>query len=414
VDSARDRANPSGLDTPLPNPADPSAPQDAPDESVAAEILPAALPRAVDHDAFVSGDATNPAPGAVVPNDGMPVLAGQLVPRMMPAPKPPLLRPRKVRGGVRLEREVSELVGWAAQRWLRIVEAAASGDVQKEALTAYAETGQTRRIAYLPGRIEAAVQGRADRAYTTMLRVVPFSPEHWDRVVEGLSEGAVYAAKLLAGEMPSNIEEVFAPLGLKLFPMETADISVSCSCNDFRDKEAAALAAVRSEGSTDPLPDASPATEPKREFWCKHIVCVAYLFAERLSIEPFLMFVLRGVEGQDLLDRLRQRRAVTGAALGATPVYTQRVPGVSDREPKALDADLDHFWQAGPELTMIDMPIEPPAVSHPLLRRLGPSPFTSAAFPLVGLLASCYEAISEDAIRGGPLGLTGADDEVEE
>lgn len=221
-----------------------------------------------------------------------------------------------------------------------------------------------------------------------MLRVVPFSPEHWDRVVEGLSEGAVYAAKLLAGEMPSNIEDVFVPLGLRLFPMESADVSVSCSCNDFRDKDAIARAAGAPPDHT--------------QFWCKHIVCVAYLFAERLSVEPFLMFVLRGVEGQDLLDRLRQRRAVTGAALGATPVYTQRVPGVSDRESRPLDANIEHFWQSGADLGAVELPIEPPPVSHPLLRRLGPSPFTTALFPLVGLLASCYEAISEDAIRGGP------------
>ncbi len=388
MDSGRHHANPLGLDILNPNTPDlgheappPLAPRTPESEATSPEGL---APNG-DNEPTEPKNEFPATPTPLIP--GMPVPAGQLVPRMMPAPKPPLLRPRKVRGGVRLGREVTELSGWAAQRWLRIVEAAASGEILKESLTAYAEAGQTRRIAYLPGRIEAAVQGRADRAYTTMLRVVPFSPEHWDRVVEGLSEGAVYAAKLLAGEMPSNIEDVFAPLGLRLFPMDASDVSVSCSCVDFRDKEAAN---AKAEG------------EPKPEFWCKHIVCVAYLFAERLSVEPFLMFALRGVEGQDMLDRLRQRRAVTGAALGATPVYKQRVPGVSDREPKPFEADLDHFWHAGVDLTQIDMPIEPPAVSHPLLRRLGPSPFLAAAFPLVGLLASCYEAISEDALRGEP------------
>ena len=35
---------------------------------------------------------------------------------------------------------------------------------------------------------------------------------------------------------------------------------------------------------------------------------------------------------------------------------------------------------------------------HPLLRRLGPSPFESSRFPFVGLLATCYDVISKAAL----------------
>jgi uncharacterized Zn finger protein len=260
---------------------------------------------------------------------------------------------------------------------------AAAGDQLKEGLE-YAKSGQTKRVAYLAGRIEAAVQGRADRAYSTVLRVTPFTGEQWDRVVAGLTEGAVYAAKLLAGEMPANIEDVFVPLGLKLFPTEISDVQVSCTCADHQ-------AAMR--GGADGEANLAGG------FWCKHVCCVSHLFAERLATEPFLMFLLRGVEGQDLLERLRQRRAVVSAALGSTPVYTQRVVGVSDQQATPLSESLTRFWDASPELQHLEFPIEPPAVSHPLLRRLGPSPFQNAAFPLVGLLASCYDTISQDALK---------------
>jgi hypothetical protein len=55
---------------------------------------------------------------------------------------------------------------------------------------------------------------------------------------------------------------------------------------------------------------------------------------------------------------------------------------------------------AGSGLSQLDIPLDAPKVSHPLLRRLGQSPFTGvAAFPLVGLLASCYDTISRDALR---------------
>ncbi|MBY0260823.1 MAG: hypothetical protein K2Q20_00665, partial [Phycisphaerales bacterium] len=58
------------------------------------------------------------------------------------------------------------------------------------------------------------------------------------------------------------------------------------------------------------------------------------------------------------------------------------------------------FWTApDPEaLAGLDMPIALPEVSHPLLRRVGPSPFVGAKFPLVGLLATCYDVISQSVI----------------
>lgn len=282
-----------------------------------------------------------------------------------------------MRGGVRLgNSEGLASTGWAAQRWARVVELAAGGDQMKEGLE-YAKSGQTKRVGYVAGRIEASVQGRATRAYSTLIKMAPFSAEQWDRVVAGLTEGAVYAAKLLAGEMPANIEDVFVPLGLKLFPTEATDVSVSCTCSDY-------MAAANGSGGP--------------ELWCKHICCVAHLFADRLSAEPFLMFSIRGVDGPDLLERLRHRRAVVSAALGATPVYPQRITGVSDITPRTLEEEAERFWEIGPELHAMDIPIEPPVVSHPLLRRLGPSPFVGAAFPLVGLLASCYEVVSADAV----------------
>ncbi|MFZ4573903.1 MAG: hypothetical protein ACOYN0_05865 [Phycisphaerales bacterium] len=279
--------------------------------------------------------------------------------------------------------------GWAAQRWARVVELAAAGEQVKEGLE-YAKLGQTKRIGYVSGRIEASVQGRAHRAYSTIIRMTPFTPEQWDRVVVGLTEGAVYAAKLLAGEMPANIEDVFIPLGLKLFPTETSDVSVACTCTEYM----------------------AAATSGAPEFWCKHVCSIAHLFADRLSAEPFLMFSIRGVDGPDLLERLRQRRAVVSAALGATPVYPQRIPGVSDIPNRPLDEEIERFWEAGQELHSLDIPVEAPPVSHPLLRRLGPSPFTGAQFPLVGLLASCYEVVSADAVRVDEPPRADSDDEL--
>jgi len=79
------------------------------------------------------------------------------------------------------------------------------------------------------------------------------------------------------------------------------------------------------------------------------------------------------------------------------PVY---IPTAHGDGAVPLAEALDRFWEAGPELELVDLPVEPPAVSHALLRRLGPSPFPESRFPLVGLLATCYDVVSKRAAEG--------------
>lgn len=263
---------------------------------------------------------------------------------------------------------------WAAQRWVRLVEQAGEGQHLTEGIE-YAKNGQTKRLSVEVGRVEASVQGRAYRPYTTTLSLSAFTHEEWDRIVEAMSDQAIHAAKLLSGELPPNIEDLFAPLGLRLFPGEPGDVKVTCTCDDFKGGRS----------------------------WCKHAVCVAMLFAERLSEDPFHMFTLRGMVAAELLERLRQRRSVARAGNSAVPVYAPRLPGEGETPP--LEQCMDKFWDAGAGLYALDFVRQPSPVKHPLLRRLGSSPFMGmpgASFPLVGLLATCYEVISRDAVEGPP------------
>lgn len=306
-----------------------------------------------------------------------------------PAPKQ-LLHPRRVRGGVKLTGGAVEgPTLWAAQRWLRLAEQVAIGSRLAEGLE-YAKLGQTKRLANTPGKIEASVQGRADRPYTVSISLSVIPEPGWEPVVESMAAGAIYAAKLLSGELPTNIEDVFAPRGLKLFPTEPAELTVSCTCAEHTQGLQSPAAA---DAPAEPRPD-GPAPDPR---WCKHLCCVAYLIAQRLATEPFLMFSLRGLDGRELLERLRDRRAAAGAPPGdRQPVYVQHISGVTDNPGEPLEQLIARFWDSGPELAEVDLPLGPPPVSHPLLRRLGQSPF-QAQFPLVGLLASCYETISHAA-----------------
>jgi uncharacterized Zn finger protein len=256
--------------------------------------------------------------------------------------------PRRVRGGHRVEPAI-----------------------QAEALE-YASLGQTRTIGFESGQIVAGVQGRAPKAYRVTVELEPFSPEMWDTILATMSDQAKYAAKLLAGELPTNIEELFVPLGVHLYPPETAELKPTCTCDEAKE---------------------SP------EKWCKHAACVGLLTADRLAENPWLIFTLRGLDKDELLERLRQSRLLPAAPDGSAPVYAPHVGAVEALARVPLEQGLEQFWEIRGTLEHLHLTPEKPQVSHPLLRRLGQSPFEGSSFPLVGLLATCYDVISEAELR---------------
>lgn len=300
--------------------------------------------------------------------------------RKPPQQQQELLHPRRVRGGLRPVSGILQPLKdgghvnaddpeattsrWGAHRLLRVIEQAAAGTVVREGLE-YLTLGQVRKANLDPGVVSASIQGRQFKAYTTTLKIASFSEEQWGPIVTAMSDQAVHGAKLLTGELPPTVEEVFAAHNLRLVPNSADEITTDCNC-----------------------------ARPKP--WCVHAVCLAYLLADRLADEPMSIFGLRGLPVDDLLDRLRQRRMVSASITGASPVYVQRAPEIV---PPALDQSLASFYDAGPGLADLSTPLEPPAVSHPLLRRLGASPFSDSKFPLVGLLATCYDVVSERTLK---------------
>ena len=317
----------------------------------------------------------------------------------LPRVVPPAANPRKVRGGERLEVRDGTPLAWAGQRVMRMLETVATGAAVAEGV-AYARGAQVRTMTIGSGHVSARVQGRVFSAYQVDLRLPTFTHEQWEQALGAMAREARHLASLLAGEVPAGIEDVFVPLQLRLFPQDASDMAAACNCGRFGHN--------------------TPATP-----WCKHVACVVAMLADRVSRDPFKIFALRGLAKDDLLERLRQQRALLSArvaaaaanpggagaesgALGAglsgraVAAYSPRVPGVGEKPAMPLQHCLDDFWSAPADAPELELALEPPAVSHPMLRRLGQSPFSGgvAKFPLVGLLATCYEVIGQRARMG--------------
>lgn len=278
--------------------------------------------------------------------------------------------PRRVRSGMKVPSTERASESWAGQRWLRLIEAGASQDAQVEGLE-YAKLGQTRSLKVEPGKVNVLVQGRMPRAYRVSIELGAFDRPSWDKIIQEMAGQARYSAKLLSGELPTTIEELFAPLGLQLFPIEAEDLKVSCNCDEPRE-----------EGSS----------------WCKHSVCAAMIVADQLAQDPWIIFSIRGIQREDLVEQLKHLRLLPGSGDGSAPVYSPHIEAIEILPQKPLSECLDHFWDPSASLEQLHLTPERPAVSHPLLRRLGQSPFEGSRFPLVGLLQTCYDVVSEQVL----------------
>ena len=298
---------------------------------------------------------------------------------LRPHPRPLPTKPRRVSGGLRLKRkEGEEPASVPERRIMRLLELSAGPTAIEEGLE-YARLGQTRTLVVEPGLVRASVQGRRTRAYDIQIRVDAFTPQQWDAVADQLNESPHIAAEVLAGRLPADVEEVFTPLGLSLLPASPDAVRLSSTCPD--------------------TPGGFAEADGKQAGWSKHVCCVILLLAERIAADPKVAFHLRGLPDGELAERMSHRRLLSSGGASPKPIYQPRVEGASDAALPQGEAALARFWEGQVDLETLDLSLEPPAVATPMLRRLGPSPFEDASFPLVGLLATCYEVARERLLK---------------
>ncbi len=288
--------------------------------------------------------------------------------------------PRRVRHGLKVRRRMEEPLPYPADCWRLALEAPIDPLVRAAGLE-YAKAGQIVTFSVLqpdrPGqpreeesktspkglrtRIEAAVQGRSARPYLTVIEIPAWSRDQWTRTIESMAREAIYSAKLLSGEIPPGIDALCIGLGAGLVPLLNEQYEYTCTC-----------------------------VEPKP---CKHHAASILLLSERLADAPLMAFDLRGLSHETVVARLQEARSLH--THGRSTAHGSVATKVAVRP---FETCLEDFWRPGPQLDEFDALAPPAHVAHALLRRLGPSPL-QGKFPLVGLLASIYESVRNDAIR---------------
>lgn len=257
-----------------------------------------------------------------------------------------------VEGGIKARSKRGAIAqSWWSGRFIGVLETIGVGGRLDRGKN-YARAGQVIELRVDAGSVTASVQGSRPKPYRVRIGITAFGKSEWAQVERSLADSAWYTARLLAGEMPEDIEDVFASVGLSLFPSTVRDLSMDCTCPDW-------------------------------EVPCKHLAAVFYLLAESFDDDPFAILGWRGRERDDLLANLNALRA------GGSPA-ADRTGGAPPAVP--LADLLDSYFTA---LAAIPPPMPALTPSDALLDQLPPSDLTIRGSGVIDLLRPAYVALGE-------------------
>lgn len=214
----------------------------------------------------------------------------------------------------------------------------------------YARSGRVQSLSISTSLVTGLVLDDDGTTYRARVAVRAYSAADWHRIERALAGEALHTARLLAGELPPDLDRVLEGFGLSLFPAHLPDIALECSCQSWQ--------------------------KP-----CAHLAATCYALAESFDADPFGILAWRGRGREELLERLRARRI---ADLGVPEA--QKRPG-----------STASFWTAGPRLEALPPPVAG-TVQHPdaLLDQLEPLGLTAGRFDVVDVLRGAFRMLNHD------------------
>ena len=161
----------------------------------------------------------------------------------------------------------------------------------------YVRNGSVVDLKIAKGRITALVSG--SELYTVQIDIAALPQKAW-QVVKELCAGKIGSlVELLQGKLSNAVMEAVTDRAEGLFP-KPKEIKMRCSCPDYAGM-------------------------------CKHLAAVMYGIGNRLDSSPELLFELRGVDHQELIEQAIPT-APTRAKHGAPTIETAELGAIFDIE----------------------------------------------------------------------------------
>ena len=151
----------------------------------------------------------------------------------------------------------------------------------------YVRNGSVCHLEVQAGRIEAFVSG--SELYKVNIEMKPLAGKTWQAIKKKCQGQIGSVLELLQGRLSDHVMEVVSDPAQGLFP-QPDEIKLKCSCPDWATM-------------------------------CKHVAAVLYGIGSRLDHRPELLFVLRGVDAEELISA--EVSLPTGTAVAATEVLEE-------------------------------------------------------------------------------------------
>lgn len=164
---------------------------------------------------------------------------------------------------------------WWLRRWREIMERMGLGARLGRGRN-YAVSGQVVSLKLAGPHVEASVVGTRPDPYLTTIDFRTPSDDARERIVSRLRAEPMMVARLLADDLPTEVEALFKAEGCDLFPGGRLapgkyDMTTKCSCPDY----------------------ANP---------CKHSSAVLLLLGEEVARRPATLLELRGISLEELYE----------------------------------------------------------------------------------------------------------------
>lgn len=182
--------------------------------------------------------------------------------------------PLPAEGGLATSRQRGAMAAtWWSRRFVEVLESYGLGTRMQRGRR-YARTGQVLTLDVSAATVAAQVQGSRRTPYLVTVSLPEPTPTQWNAIDAAMRAKVGFVARLLAGEVPADLEDVFHASGVALFPRTWKELRARCSCPDWENP-------------------------------CKHIAAVLYVFADQLDTDPWLLLAWRGRTREEILDPLR-------------------------------------------------------------------------------------------------------------
>ena len=164
---------------------------------------------------------------------------------------------------------------WWARRWLEVLERMGLG-ARLGRGKHYAVSGQVTGMRIEGPHVEAQVVGTRENPYRVTIDFRVPEGAAREAIVSRIKGEPMLAARLIADDMPTEVEQAFRDCGLDFFPggklaPGVYDMTTACSCPDY----------------------ANP---------CKHVSAVLLILGEEIARRPMTLLELRGIGEEELYE----------------------------------------------------------------------------------------------------------------